>query len=392
MAIIGAVTGAATVTPALAAPAPAPVWSYADLPPHKGYDRIDLVAAAGARDIWAVGTQDRYVRGVKRTYSGKDGTQTLAHFDGMTWHRAALPPHGRIRSLSAAPSSVWALTSAHDGDEHDGNEVVRWDGRRWRSVPPPAPGANEIAATSGGGAWLATWTRNESRLLRHDGKAWHTIPSPKGLAVTDILVRGGRDVWVGGWLRSGRPGAQTEAPALLHWDGRSLRRITIPAKVFPRGIAYGASQVKDIVVAGQGDVWVTCYDLDGGPDDAIALRRRGKTWRRVTPPARTASLHGVVDDGAGGVWFDYGLAEPMWHLHSGRINKGRWSKTEALRPPSGRGFGGYGAGEDIAHIPGTTLLIRAGASSVPDVGKDAATTTASYNSTDGLIVAGPEAS
>ncbi|MEU6414789.1 hypothetical protein [Microbispora sp. NPDC046933] len=389
--MIRLVVAAAAVTPALAAPPP--VWSYADLPSHKGYDRIDLLAAAGARDIWAVGTQDRYVRGVKRTYSGEDGTQTLEHFDGTTWRRAALPPQGTIRSLSAAPSSVWALTSGRDGGEGgNGDEVVRWDGHRWRSVPPPAPGANAIAATSGGGAWLATWTREESGLLRHDGRRWHTVPSPKGLAVTGILVRGERDVWVGGWLRSGRPGAQTEAPALLHWDGRSLRRIAIPAKVFPHGIAYGASQVKDIVVTGPGDVWVTCYDLDSGPEAAIALHRQGKTWRRVTPPARTTSLRGVVDDGAGGVWFDYGLAEPLWHLNSGRINKGRWSKTEALRPPSGRRFGGYGAGEDVAHIPGTTMLVRAGASSVPDVGGDAAATTASYNSTDGVIVAGPEAS
>ncbi|WP_156045811.1 hypothetical protein [Herbidospora cretacea] len=328
-------------------------WRQAPLPAKKGHDGFGAVAAAGPKNIWAAGSQPAL----------------LEHFDGRRWRSMPMP--GAVTTLSASPSGdVWALTS---GQAH------RWDGKRWRAVRSVSKQAYVLLAAVPGGAWVS----EKDRLSRYDGKRWHPVPTPAGLKVGGVRFQGGT-VWVLGRFEIGTADHDPvgrSTPAVLRWNGRALERVPVPVRADVRGHL----QIDDVAVGRGGDLWLAGYSvLDG--DRMPVLQRRGGKWTTLTPP-RTRPPEAIEPDGAGGVWFDYGLDQPLW-----RNRAGKWTKVAVPKPPPGRALGLFthsGSGV-TAHIPGTTLLVRAGATHIPQ-GRliNPETGTRAFASTDRFLVTGP---
>ncbi|TKK79017.1 hypothetical protein FDA94_36210 [Herbidospora galbida] len=328
-------------------------WRAAPLPPKKGHDSFGQVAAVGAKDIWAAAYRPAL----------------LERFDGRRWW--SMPTPGAITALSATPSGdVWALTS---GQAH------RWDGKSWRAMRSVAKRAHVILAAVPGGAWLS----EQGRLSRYDGRRWHPVPAPADLKVSGIRVQGGA-VWVVGRHETGTADHDPlgrSTPAVLRWNGRALDRVPVSVSANTRSML----QIDDLVVGKGGDLWLSGHSvLDG--DRLPVLHRRGAKWTTLTPP-RTRPPDGIEPDGAGGVWFDYGLDQPLW-----RNRAGKWTKVAAPEPPPGRALGlfSYTGSGVTAHIPGTTLLVRAGATHIsPGRLINPETGTRADESTDRLLVTGP---
>lgn len=334
--------------------ADASVWRSASLSHRADYDSFGRVAASGPRDIWAAGTPD-----------------LLERFDGKRW-RAMPKPAGLITGLSvSSPGNVWALTAGR---------VHRWNGRRWQAMRSVSAKAYVLVAAVPGGAWVS----EQGKLVRYDGKRWRPVPTPANLEIGGLYARGADDVWVVGRYRSGKAvyaDAEGGLPAVLHWNGRTLGKVAVTAPSAHRTIL----QLDQVTVGRGGELWLAGYSvLDG--DRLPVLHRRGSTWTTLTPP-RAAAPSGIEPDGTGGVWFDYGIDQPLW-----RNRAGTWTRVAAPKPPPGRALGlftytGHGA---TVHIPGTTLLVRAGATHVPQ-GRliNPETSDRALKSTDRMVLTGP---
>ncbi|WP_157518500.1 WD40/YVTN/BNR-like repeat-containing protein [Herbidospora mongoliensis] len=351
--IAAVLAGGSGVVPAVSAEAS--TWRYAQLPPRVGFDSFGHVAAGGPKDIWAAGSNP----------------DLLEHFDGRRW-RSMPRPSGPITALSAAsPRDVWALTA---GKAH------RWDGKGWKAVRSLSKSAYVLLAAVPGGAWVS----EQGKLLRYDGRSWRTVPTPAKLEIGGIHARGANDVWVVGRYKSGKAvydDIEGGVPAVLHWNGRALANVPVAA---PAGIR-SVLQLDDVTVGKRGELWLAGYSvLDG--DRLPVLHRSGSKWTTRTPP-RTTPPEKIEPDGAGGVWFDYGLDQPLW-----RSRAGKWTKVAAPKPPPGRAFGLFthpGSGV-TAHIPGTRLLVRAGATHVsPGRLMTPETSERAQKSTDRMLMTGP---
>ncbi|WP_062348721.1 hypothetical protein [Herbidospora yilanensis] len=343
-------------------------WRPAPLPPKAGHDSFAHVTASGAKDIWAAsGANSVLVSGSNAV----SNAVLLERFDGRRW-RPMPRPTGAITALSASSAGdVWALTS---GRSH------RWDGKGWRVMRSFSPTAHVLLAAVPGGAWVS----EQGRLSRYDGTHWQPVPLPADFELGALRIQG-RDVWVLGRYKSGKAIYDTiegGSPAALRWTGRALARVPVTAPANLRAHL----QIDDVVTGKGGDLWLSGHSvLDG--DRLPVLQRRGSTWTTLTPP-RTPPPENIEPDGAGGVWFDYGLDQPLW-----RNRAGKWTKVAAPKPPSGRRWGlftNFGAAT-TAHIPGTTLLVRAGATSVPAPGNsyDPETSRKAHESADRVLMTGP---
>ena len=101
-------------------------------------DTLAAVTTASRASVWAVGElfDD----------SASPPTQTLIeHWNGRTWRHVASPSPGaptRFSELSgvaaAAPASVWAVGAFSNGTE--GQALIEhWNGRRWKQIASPSP-------------------------------------------------------------------------------------------------------------------------------------------------------------------------------------------------------------------------------------------------------------
>jgi hypothetical protein len=261
-------------------------WHRVSVRPAAGW--LNGVAAASARDVWAVGFS---------------GTRALIlHFNGTAWRRVAGPAFGKAFTLLAgvttiSPRNAWAAgitgnrtliehwngtawtrvpspsprsqsflsgisaASAHEVWAVGGfskTVILRWNGTRWRRVASPSPGTgamlDDVTALSVGDAWATGSTGNGSLILHWNGTAWRRARSPavrSGAALVGISGTSARNVWAvgatGGLVASAARRAGFAAPAIgtarppraagagpaaepliLHWNGAAWRRVSIP--------------------------------------------------------------------------------------------------------------------------------------------------------------------
>lgn len=118
--------------------------------------RLLSVVDLGPGDAWAVGATYRNVNGAGPAHA------LVEHWDGTRWRAVrlpVLPPTSWLGQVSASgPKDVWATGW---GARADGTEVplaLHFDGSRWVSLDPPAPGPSTgwyegLSATSGT-TWL----------------------------------------------------------------------------------------------------------------------------------------------------------------------------------------------------------------------------------------------
>ena len=131
------------------------------------------VAALSPNDVWAVG------------YS-TDGTgdhPLIEHYDGASWTQvtgAGVIGQGSLAAVSAAGASdVWAVGSVGGGSTK--TLVEHWNGAAWARIPSPSPSRSEndllgVSARGGSDAWAVGYYASSSghkSLVEHwNGSAW----------------------------------------------------------------------------------------------------------------------------------------------------------------------------------------------------------------------------
>ena len=127
--------------------------------------------------------------------------------------------------------------------------AARFDGRRWRTTPVPGTtGITAASAVTGSDIWAV----NEQDVLRWNGHRWRVVTvgtrlSPGLVLLTGVYARSGQSIWVGGGAENSA-GGKTEATA--HWNGRSWRVSKVPAA--PMAAPF---EMTSVVPDGQGGMW-----------------------------------------------------------------------------------------------------------------------------------------
>jgi hypothetical protein len=236
-----------------------------------GDNSLVSVAAASARDVWAVGYRD--AKGVYRSLA--------EHWDGDRWTVARLPGLGGagngLNAVGAAASGVvWAVGGSARVRGPSQPLVLRLDGRSWSSVPAPASlhGAtlNGVASWSGRGAWVVGAARSVSGDrafgLQTDGRNWRVVPIDLAAALSfdlnAIWAAAPGDVWAVGSSFDGR----WYRPLVEH--GADGRWSSVPA---PRIPGYDSRLMAVDGLAG-GELWaVGSASRGAGPQRVLILQR-----------------------------------------------------------------------------------------------------------------------
>lgn len=345
-----------------AAPPPPPpqAWRLAEGAQTSPSSVLRDVVAIDATHAWAVG-HDSY----DPDRADTTGTPIVQQWDGTTWSRMDLPGvtwHGALSLVAAdAPDNVWAVGGRAGSDPgKTETHLLRYDGATWAEVPfAPGPGTTITdLAVAGGHTWLVGYRGSAVVVQEWDGSAWraHQPPAectqegtsfgglPTFCNFTGIVAFAADDVWVAG--NAAWPGFK--GPLLFHWDGTAWR----PVKV---GVDNADTAFSEIGGT-PGDIWAAGHTAGyGGP---VAAHGDGKTWQLVDglPAARHTDL---AVDADGNPWVLANLPAPSVTLTTYR--DGRWTGTEAPRPPDTTGISLFG----ITAIPGTPDMFAVGDADLP---------------------------
>jgi len=277
-----------------------------DRPPGGSF--LNAVAALSGSDAWAVGLS-RSPGGPARTL--------IMHWDGRRWANTASPNAGpgdnSLVSVAAASArDVWAV-GYHDAGGVYRSLVEHWDGSRWTVarlpwLGGPGNGLNAVDATASGAVWAvggSARARGPSQplVLRLDGRNWSSVLAPTSLrsATLDGIAAWGRRVaWVVGATRS----AGGDRAFSLQTDGRHWR-------VVPLGPATAASvDLNAIWAAPPEDAWAVGSVFDGRWYRPLVEHGADGRWSAVPAPAMPGydSRLMAVDGLAGGELWAVGSA------------------------------------------------------------------------------------
>jgi hypothetical protein len=183
------------------------------------FTNVALTAAGASADgVWAAGMDFSQ-------FTGPDGNapETLLHFDGTRWTKAAITPaRARLASIALLPRSTgWAVgtvtaaassTGAAAPGSHDRAVILHLNGGTWteQSVAGSAPGQtvaswNALALTADGSGWIVG-TDGARLHVMADTSLGTAIPAPPGQAfqLQGIAVNDADNGWavgLGGILR-----------------------------------------------------------------------------------------------------------------------------------------------------------------------------------------------
>jgi len=187
-------------------------WVQAAAPAPGSDSVLAGVAAISAGNAWAVGS-----------LSASSGPKTLIeHWNGTKWARVTSPnPAGQVSEITldgvaaTSASDVWAVGTYATATE-DKTLIEHWNGRIWKLVPSPNPGAfsflNSVAATSASNAWAVGTqiisTSEKTIIMRWNGSAWKQVPSPNPGQTSElggVAATSATSVWAVGDFSDGGP-------------------------------------------------------------------------------------------------------------------------------------------------------------------------------------------
>ena len=269
---------------------------------------LNAVAALSDSDAWAVGLS-RSPGGPARTL--------IMHWDGRRWAITASPNAGpednSLVSVAAASArDAWAV-GYHDASGVYRSLVEHWDGDRWTVVRlprlgGPGNGLNAVGAAASGVVWAvggSAQARGPSQplVLRLDGRNWSTVPAPAslhGATLNGVAAWGRGGAWVVGATRSGGG----ERAFSLQANGRNWR-------VVPLDLAASLSaDLNAIWAAAPDDAWAVGSSFDGLWYRPLVEHGVGGRWSRAPTP-RIPGYDGrlmAVDGRAGGELWAVGSA------------------------------------------------------------------------------------
>ena len=158
------------------------------------------------------------------------------------------------------------------------------------------------------------------------------------------------DIWAVGFAPA-KPGQSK----LMHYNGRSWSSRTIRAGKLPSGSELSVSGVS---ATGPGGAWLLAEVSNGTTHASYLLHWNGSTWRRFSVPAKAASPGDLAPDGHGGWWLlgtvTTGSTTHLYFFH--RSSAGHWTRASAPLPISTR----PGTLAGLVHVPGTRSMLAAG--------------------------------
>ena len=287
--------------------------------PGGGYTEMLSVAAAGARDVWAVGEI------CPQPGDARCDSLLVERWAGARWRTIPSPPGTgapippTVISASSA-TNVWVFADTVDLT----TRVSRWNGSSWASFRFPRELRTYAAAVfSRTDAWAfgeifnASTASSQPYVVRFNGRRWLRVPSPLVPQAASAVAPD--DIWTVGTLTG--PG---EVWAAAHWDGSSWRTLRFPplppairgSEVL--GTAIEAYSARDAWV----DIWLTTGVASYG---IIVLHWNGRAWSRVPVPNRVQAAGDISQDGRGGIWM-YAIGAPVYLYH---YSNGQWSRQRA---------------------------------------------------------------
>lgn len=145
--------------------------------------------------------------------SAKAQLNQALRWNGKKWKQVATPdPAGKSNSRSinvlsgvtcVTASECWAVGNYSNGSGTTLNEILRWNGKKWKRVNVPNPGRSSlggemnvllgVACPSASDCWAVGWYTKHNggylnETLRWNGKEWSLVgaPHPAGTATGDF--------------------------------------------------------------------------------------------------------------------------------------------------------------------------------------------------------------
>lgn len=224
-----------------------------------GTNQWRAVFAAGARDVWAVGTDGKMARlGDTGWAVSSFGAQTGV--DVCAWGDQAWVPvtNGEIQCVQNGQWRSWKpdeLAQRHTGVLWGAaaDDVWMHTHRRASGVPPD----------------LGHW----------DGESWSFHPLSRNGYISSIHGNGANNVWAVGWVVKWIG----KGPLAAHWDGQRWSEPVLPTK----------NRLTDVHITQSGTVWISGLNR-------TLLRGDGVRFFPVEAPEGDITSVFATDDG--GVW------------------------------------------------------------------------------------------
>jgi hypothetical protein len=202
-------------------------WTVVPPPDPDGSGYLTAVAAASARDIWAVGN----------AAGGTPGPLFL-HYDGSAWTQVPRPVLGGDTTLASvdavAANDAWTSGVTFDANGDGQAVILHWNGTRWSqaTLPPEftrsGTSVDGISADSATDAWAAiNGPGTVPSMLRWGGTSWTPVPfpAPPTTFIYSVSAVSPSSAWAVG--RQGILGSTQ--PVVMHWDGTSWAQVASPS-------------------------------------------------------------------------------------------------------------------------------------------------------------------
>jgi hypothetical protein len=321
-----------------------PRWSVARPPdPAPGLDALQGVAVLSARNIWAVGDDAAEGNGNAPFKS------LIVHWNGKTWKRVPSPSPGAgstsLSSVTAvSPGNIWAAGdySTQAGSfAPDKTFVLHWNGRTWKQVKTPSPGSSfdslaTVHRVSKSNIWaVGTYAgasfHDRSLILHWNGRAWRTVRAPSLGKLSSSLA--------GLAVASARSIWTTESYSNSTSRPGTSAILHWNGRTWRKSAAApGGSGLLDVTASSARNAWAVGDDRKG---HSMAMHWNGRAWRRVaTPNIKPGNLinalQSVTAVSPGNAWA-VGVAHNVFSTFEGTAvemhwNGRRWSMMKSPAP------------------------------------------------------------
>jgi hypothetical protein len=308
--------------------------------------------------------------------AGMAPTRVLAAISGV-----APPMDGRLDSLTrmmtpadifaelygvfcTSPGSCWAVGHHYGNGTATLNQMIRWNGSKWRPYPVPEPGGTavddynalvSVRCLNSGDCWAvgsdSKGAGTGNQVLHWNGTKWShsSAPTPGPThsgdenQLDDITCVSPADCWVVGYF--GSLGSHTFANQAMRWNGKKWSLVTTPD---PAGRATGdQNELNAIRCTAAAACVADGYDGHTSSFSNEVLRWNGKKWSmQTTPnPGGTATgdanlLNGLACSSPTSCWAagEDGPENPAtWVNEMLHWNGKKWLTTKVPDPATGTG-------------------------------------------------------
>jgi hypothetical protein len=267
-------------------------WSTVPSPdPSRLYgNKLDGLTVISPKNAWAAGYY------VSKRHAARN---LLLHWNGQNWRTYPIQSSGPLNDglnamTATSRSNVIALGYQDDATYTAKPAVVRWNGRRWRTMSGPRlGGAREggyllaARAFSASNAWAvgnyATTATAQSLIEHWNGHRWTRVPHPNPSSgqnfgfLDGIAGTSPSDLWAAGCAQVN----EIDQTLIEHWDGSAWTIVPSPDPAGP--------SVNNILMAAAAtsstDVWAVGFSSNGGASSqTLVLHWSGTAWTQIPSP------------------------------------------------------------------------------------------------------------